>query len=240
MQVSNFNLKFSWLLVSSYELLKSSRFSIRFLAAGIFQFIVTSPVISGWCGFVISSFSPRVPGGTASFYRPFPGEFRVEWLKTGFIPLSFPPSVQGGVVSIHCHFPDEFISSSFPTGTRVPGGVALIHREGWLRFFVYELWSSWLNLWTWQDCLNIWPSYPRHDKHCSSQPPSALLNFSCATGRTSCSPPPHLYAARTSHRLPWAGVLSDKMNPTERGLLTARLLVALAGRGSNRCCCHSN
>ena len=59
MQVSNFNLKFSWLLVSRYKLLKSSRFFIRFLAAGILQFIVTflaagilqfivtSPVISG-------------------------------------------------------------------------------------------------------------------------------------------------------------------------------------------------
>jgi hypothetical protein len=48
MQVSDFilRLKFSWLLVSSYELLKSNRFSIRFLAAGILQFIVTSLMIS--------------------------------------------------------------------------------------------------------------------------------------------------------------------------------------------------
>ncbi len=48
----------------------------------------------------------------------------------------------------------------------------------------HELWSSWLKLWTWQDCLNISQSHPGHSKHCSSPAPSALLNFSCA--RTLC------------------------------------------------------
>ena len=47
-----------------------------------------------------------------------------------------------------------------------------------------EPWSSWLKLWTWQDCLNISQSHPGHSKHCSSPPPSALLNFTCA--RTLC------------------------------------------------------
>ena len=68
-----------------------------------------------------------------------------------------------------------------------------------------EIWSSWLSLWTWQDCLNIWQSHPGHSKHCSFQTLSALLNFSCV--RTSCWQPLYLYAARTSHWSPRTGFM---------------------------------
>jgi hypothetical protein len=42
-------------------------------------------------------------------------------------------------------------------------------------------------------------------------------------------------AARTSHQLPRAGILSCKMNPTGKGLLTTSALIAPVGRRSDRC-----
>jgi hypothetical protein len=50
----------------------------------------------------------------------------------------------------------------------------------------------------------------------------------------------HLVAARTSRRSLRAGILSGKMNPTKKGLLTARALIAQAGKHSDCCCGRSN
>jgi hypothetical protein len=61
--------------------------------------------------------------------------------------------------------------------------VALLHSSSF-SFVFDEIWSGWLSLWTWQDCLNIWQSLPGHSKHCSSQPPSAVI-LHCSTSAVS-------------------------------------------------------